>query len=171
MLTSLQWLTGPWQLICTPLPISIILLPSSAASPSLIGIRYAGFLAIPQPFQECSSPGVCWHLASVKSLLVHMPSFKWGLSGPAFINCNSVGLTIFHTCVCAQSLSHIRLFATPWTVTCQAPLTVEFSRQEYWSGLHFLLQGIFPTQGSNLHPLCFLHWQVDSLPLHCLRSL
>ena len=36
------------------------------------------------------------------------------------------------------------------------------SPQEYRSGLHFLLQGIFLTQGSNLH---FLHWQVDSLPL------
>ena len=40
-----------------------------------------------------------------------------------------------------------------------------FSRQEYWSGLHFLLQGIFLTQGSNPHLLCLLHWQVVSLPL------
>ena len=31
----------------------------------------------------------------------------------------------------------------------QAPLSMGFSRQEYWSGCHFLLQGIFPTQGSN----------------------
>ena len=31
--------------------------------------------------------------------------------------------------------SHVRFFATPWTVTCQAPLSVGFSRQEYWSGL------------------------------------
>ena len=46
-------------------------------------------------------------------------------------------------------LSHFRLFATPWTVACQAPLSMEFSRQEYWSGSHSLLQGIFPTQGSN----------------------
>ena len=30
---------------------------------------------------------------------------------------------------------------------------------------HDLLQGIFPTQGSNLHFLCLLHWQVGSLPL------
>ena len=36
-----------------------------------------------------------------------------------------------------------------WTVACQAPLSMESFRQEYWSGLHFLLQGIFPTQGSN----------------------
>ena len=31
--------------------------------------------------------------------------------------------------------SHVRLFATPWTVARQAPLSMEFSRQEYWSGL------------------------------------
>ena len=46
-----------------------------------------------------------------------------------------------------KSLSRIRLFATPWTVAYQAPLSMGFSRQEYWSGL--LLQEIFPTQGSN----------------------
>ena len=36
-----------------------------------------------------------------------------------------------------QSLSHVQLFATPWTIACQAPLSMEFSRQEYWSGLPF----------------------------------
>ena len=39
-----------------------------------------------------------------------------------------------------RSLSHAQLFATPWTVAHQAPPSMEFSRQEYWSGLHFLLQ-------------------------------
>ena len=48
-------------------------------------------------------------------------------------------------CVCAQSLSYVRLFATPRTVTWQAPLAMGFPRQEYWMGCHFLLQGIFPT--------------------------
>ena len=48
-----------------------------------------------------------------------------------------------------KSLSRVQLFATPWTVAHQAPLSMGFSRQEYWSGLPFLLQGIFPTQGSN----------------------
>ena len=38
---------------------------------------------------------------------------------------------------------------TPWTVASQAPLSMGFSRQEYWSGLPFLLQGIFPTQRLN----------------------
>ena len=40
-----------------------------------------------------------------------------------------------------------------------------FTRQEYWIGLHFLLQGIFPTQRLNLYLLLHLHWQVDSSPL------
>ena len=61
--------------------------------------------------------------------------------------------------------SHVRLFATPWTVACHTPLSMGFSRQEYWSGCHALLQGIFPTQGSTWHQLCLLHWQVGSLPL------
>ena len=34
-----------------------------------------------------------------------------------------------------QSLSHVQLFAALWTVACQAPLSMEFSKQEYWSGL------------------------------------
>ena len=54
--------------------------------------------------------------------------------------------------------------ATPWTVAHQTPLPMEFSRQTYWS-CHFLLQGIFLTQGWNPHLLCPLDWQVDSLPL------
>ena len=37
----------------------------------------------------------------------------------------------------AQSLSHVQLFATPWTVAHQAPLSTEFSRQEYWDRLPF----------------------------------
>ena len=48
-----------------------------------------------------------------------------------------------------KSLSHVRLFVTPWTVAYQAALSMGFSRQEYWSGLPFPSPGIFPTQGSN----------------------
>ena len=48
-----------------------------------------------------------------------------------------------------RSLSRAWLFATLWTVACPAPPSMGFSRQEYWMGCHFLLQGIFPTQGSN----------------------
>ena len=52
-------------------------------------------------------------------------------------------------------------FATPWTVACQAPLSIGFPRQEYWSGLPFPSPGIFPTQGSNPG---LQHLLVDSLP-------
>ena len=41
-------------------------------------------------------------------------------------------------------LSRVRLFVSSWTVACQAPRSMGFSRQESWSGLHFLLQGILP---------------------------
>ena len=43
---------------------------------------------------------------------------------------------------------------TQWTIACEAPLSMDFSRQEYWSGSHCLLQGIFPTQVLNPN---FLH--------------
>ena len=49
----------------------------------------------------------------------------------------------------AKSLSRIQLFATPWTVAYQASPSMGFPRREYWSGLPFLLQEIFPTQGLN----------------------
>ena len=45
---------------------------------------------------------------------------------------------------CAQSLTCVQLFATPWTVAHQAPLSMEFSRQEYWSGLPFPPAGDLP---------------------------
>ena len=48
-----------------------------------------------------------------------------------------------------KSLSGVWLFATPWPVAYQVPPSMGFSRQEYWSGLPLLLQGIILTQGSN----------------------
>ena len=46
-----------------------------------------------------------------------------------------------------KSLSHVRLFATPWTVAHQAPPSMEFSRQEYCSGLPFPSPGYLPDPG------------------------
>ena len=46
-------------------------------------------------------------------------------------------------------VAHVQLSGIPWTVACQAPLFMEFSRQEYWSGHTFPLLEIFPTQGLN----------------------
>ena len=47
----------------------------------------------------------------------------------------------------AQSLSRVQLYATPWTSACQAPLSMGFSRQEYWSGLPFPPPGDLPDPG------------------------
>ena len=64
-----------------------------------------------------------------------------------------------------QSLSRVWLFVTPWTVDRQAPLSMDFPGKNTGVGCHALLQGIFPTQGSNPCLLCLLHWQEGSLPL------
>ena len=65
----------------------------------------------------------------------------------------------------AKLLSRVQLFAPPWTVAHQAPLSLAFPGQEYGVGCHALLQGIFLTQGSNLGLLHLLYWQADSLSL------
>ena len=95
-------------------------------------------------------------------------------------------LTALHTfsvlwallCACVLSrFSSVRLFVTLWTAAHRVPLSMGFSRQDLPGvGCHALLQGIFLTQGWNLHLLCLLHWQAVSLPLappgkagHCLQ--
>ena len=57
-------------------------------------------------------------------------------------------------------LSHVRLFVTPWTVAYQAPLSMGFSRQEYWSGLPFPSPGDLPDPGIKLKSPAL---QTDSL--------
>ena len=50
-----------------------------------------------------------------------------------------------HACVCM--LSCVPLFATPWTIASSSPLSMDFSRQEHWSGLPFPTLGDFPDTG------------------------
>ena len=57
-------------------------------------------------------------------------------------------------------LSVVRLFATPWTVAYQAPPSMGFSRQEYWSGLPFPSPGDLPNPGIEPGPPAF---QADTL--------
>ena len=73
--------------------------------------------------------------------------------------------------MCVFVLSYVQLSATPWTVAHKAPLSMEFSRQEYWRGLPFPLPDDLPTQSRNPCLLPLLHWQVDSLPLHHLEDI
>ena len=76
--------------------------------------------------------------------------------------CNS-GQNV-RACVLSR-FSRAWLFAIPWTTAHQAPLSMESSRQEYWSGSPCPLQGIFPTQRRNWNLLHLLPRQVGSLPL------
>ena len=67
--------------------------------------------------------------------------------------------------VCAQSFNQVWLFASAWTVACQASLSMEFSKQEYWSGLLFPSPGDLPDPGIKPAPLRLLPWRADSSPL------
>ena len=58
-------------------------------------------------------------------------------------------------------ISHVQVFATPWTIAIQFPLSMEFSRQEYWSGLPFPSPGNLSKPG--IKPRSPTVW-VDSLP-------
>ena len=90
--------------------------------------------------------------------------------------CTIIGYVLvaegFHFLVFQFSLNHVWFFCDPWTVTHQAPLSIGFLRQEYWSGLPFPSPGVSPhtpvtPQRLNLY---LLHWQADSLPLSYLGS-
>ena len=67
-----------------------------------------------------------------------------------------------------QSLSHVGLFETPWTISHQAPLSMGFSRQEYWSELPFPSPGNLPYPGIKPTSPAL---QVDSLLLNHVWSL
>ena len=60
-----------------------------------------------------------------------------------------------------KSCSGVQFFATPWTITCQVPLSMGFSRQEYWSGLPYPPPGDFPNLRKEPRSPTL---QVDSLP-------
>ena len=73
-----------------------------------------------------------------------------------------------------QLLSHVWLFATSWTVAHQAPLSMGFSRQEYWNRLPFTSPGDLPTQQSNLHllhwPAVLYHWVIREAQIWHIKA-
>ena len=117
---------------------------------------------------DCSPPGSCVHGIFQKKYWRRLPYLLQGVfltqeSSPHLLRllhwqADFLPLSCL-SCCCAQS----RLTLCD-PVDCSLPdsFVHEFSRQEYWSGFHFLLQGIFPTQGSNLHLFHRLRWQADT---------
>ena len=86
--------------------------------------------------------------------------------------CKILGQVLFGIQKCLQSdtcvlscFSCVWLLVTLWTVALQAPLSMGFPRQEYWSGLPFSSLGNLPDPGIEQCLLCLLHWQAGSLSL------
>ena len=73
--------------------------------------------------------------------------------------------------MCAQSHSHVQLFVTPWTVAYQAPLSMEFSRQEHWTRLPFPSLGDLLDPGIEPESLVCPVLQAGTLPLSHQGSL
>ena len=69
-----------------------------------------------------------------------------------------------HACI-PSHFSHIRLFATLWTIAHQTPLSMGFSRREYWSRFPYPPPGDLPDPGIEPMSLCLQHWQLGSSPL------
>ena len=77
-------------------------------------------------------------------------------------------LMVIFLVVVVQPLSRVQLFTIPWTVACQAPLSMGFSRQEYWSGLSFSSPGDLPDPGIEPRSPAL---QADSLPTELQEKL
>ena len=75
-----------------------------------------------------------------------------------------------YVCMCSVALLYPNL-CDRMDTACQTPLAMEFSRQEYWSGLSFPTPEDLPSPGMQTASLLhLLHWQADSLPLSHLGS-
>ena len=101
--------------------------------------------------QTCTRVSIFMFVCPTSHIPLHSVSMWWEM---------------VHACM----LGCVQLFVTPWTVACQAPLSMNSPGKDTGVGCHFLLQGIFLTQASNLRLLCLLHWQAYSLPLSHLGS-
>ena len=135
---------------------------SSSEHPRLIsfGMDWLDLLAV-----QGTLKSLLQNHSSKASILQHSAFFMVQLSHPYMTIGKTIALTRWTFVGKVMSLQSCPTLCDPVGCRPQAPLSVEFSRQEYWSGLHSLLQRIFPTQGSNPRLLCLLHWQAGSLPL------
>ena len=124
----------------SPNPTAIIITNKSTISPSYCLLssgappRLHGFTGRGRRKEGATTQHTCVTPYSFGALLPSNPS--------------QVGLVLLiHPCVCAKCFSCVWLFATLWTIACQAPLSVGFSKQEYWSGLPCLPPGALPYTG------------------------
>ena len=94
---------------------------------------------VPCPVPSTSVKVSCYWRVHSDIGSTHLPYVcHFGVQQPHFQQNQFLVWCLVVSCTqCVQSLSYFQLFATPWTVAHQTPLSLEFSRQEYWSGLPF----------------------------------
>ena len=126
-------------------------------------------LVVQRSFFSRSSGGAhtnnipCIHACLLLCLSYIWKSVLLGIKSLAHIFLSLMYYIYLHIWVLSH-FSRIWLFAPLWTTVCQATLSMGFSGQEYWSGFHALLHGIFLTQGLN-RLSCLLNSQMCALPL------
>ena len=149
---------GPQSTVHSPAAAGLVLSGGSEEKPPLV--------SLPSKDGCCPSwcSSACRHITPVSNSIFTSPSFLClcvsffsDSHKDTLVRCrahsNQVRCVVwlhFHPflnyiCVCVPShFSHVQLFATLWTVAHQAPLSMEFSSQKYWSGLPFLSPGDLP---------------------------
>ena len=118
---------------------------SSIPSTGYVSSTSQSLLTIPLPWSQLPprsrlanpAPGRNYSCAPVSIISVFCP--RSPVSGSIFLPLLIFELLLLEiTCACVLShFSHVQLFATSWTIACQAPQFMGFPRQEYWSGLPF----------------------------------
>ena len=97
------------------------------------------------------------------SLTARHPCSRTSLQQVRPIHSEKTSVYALHVCLPSR-FSRVRLFATVWTVASRLLCPWDSPYKNTGVGCHALIQGIFPTQGSNPRLLRLLHWQADSLP-------
>ena len=130
----IKWATLNYQgYVCSHFsPVWFLVTPCTAARQAPLSMGFSKHecwsgLPCPPP-EDLPGPGI-------KPMFLTSPAVAGGF------------FTTSATIVKAKSLSRVRLFVTPWTVAYQASQSMEFSRQEYWSGLPFPSPGDLPNPG------------------------
>ena len=120
-------------------------------------------LSFSSPYGASVSSFVKW-----RNLIAKFPSssnIPYGIYDLSLLNREMCVCVCVCVCVCAHALTRVWLFVTPRTVAAWLLCPWKFPGKNIGASCHFMLQRIFPSEGSSPHLLYILHWQVDSLPL------
>ena len=134
-LIDMEYVKWRWKVICSSLEEERVSIRSTGG---LIHEEGSGLSEIPKKTKL-----LCFRNPSLHVHLPFQTPFPSALLAEEFSHL----LAVVKISLCARVLSrfsHVSLFATPWTLACQAPLSMGFSRQEYWSGLPFPSPGVLP---------------------------